>query len=163
MGSSGKTLRAVLIGSAAILLLVGSAVAQDYGPPPDDSAYPPPPPGYAVGPSEEVIVTAPRLRFREEGSGRRSMDLPPEKVSLSKVVSYSDLDLTTWDGADRLRARVDRAAHRVCAQLRDAYPFEQLSTGTRCYREAVQNGMVRANEAISSARLNAFYDYGYDD
>jgi UrcA family protein len=146
-----------------MLFLAGPALAQDYGPPPDDSAYPQQPPGYVVGPSEEVTVTAPRLRFREEGSGRRSMDLPPEKASLSKVVSFHDLDLTTWDGADRLRGRVERAAYRVCAQLRDAYPFEQLSTGTRCYRDAVQNGMVRANEAISTARLNTFYDYGYED
>jgi UrcA family protein len=161
MGSSGKGLRLALLGAtAAALFLAAPALAQDYGPY-EDGAYPPPPAEYSVGPSEEVIVTAPRLRFREEnGSGPRSLDLPPEKVSLSKAVSYRDLDLTTWDGADRLRARVVRAAHHVCAQLRDAYPFEQISTSNRCYRDAVDNALIRADEAIATARQSAFYDYG---
>ena len=163
VGPSGKAYRwALLGGAAATLLLVAPVSAQDYGPY-DDGAYPAPPVEYAAGPSEEVIVTAPRYRFREEnGSGPRSLDLPPEKVSLSKVVSYRDLDLTTWDGAGRLRDRVVRAAHHVCAQLRNAYPFEQISTSNRCYRDAVDNALVRADEAIATARQRAFYDYDYD-
>lgn len=158
VNSSRRWVRQGLLGGAAAALLFAAPAlvsAQDYGPYGDGA--------YGAGPSEEVIITAPRLRFREEGSGPRSLDLPPAKVSLSKVVSYRDLDLTTWDGADRLRGRVVRAAHGVCAQLRDAYPFEQLSTGTRCYRDAVNNGLVRADEAIATARQLAFYDYGYED
>jgi UrcA family protein len=156
VGSSRKWVCQALIGgAAAVLLCAAPALAQDYGP--GEQGL------YAAGPSEEVIVTAPRQHFREEGSGPRSLDLPPEKVSLSRAVHFGDLDLTTWDGADRLRTRVVRAARQVCGQLRDAYPFEQLSTGTRCYREAVQNALVRADEAISAARQNAFLDYGYDD
>lgn len=161
MGSSGKALRLALLSGAAAALFVATPVfAQDYGSY-DDGAYPPPTVEYAAGPSEEVIVVAPRTRFREEnGSGPRSLDLPPQKVSLSKVVSYRDLDLTTWDGADRLRARVVRAAHHVCAQLRDAYPFEQISTSNRCYRDAVDTALVRADEAIATARQVAYYGYG---
>jgi UrcA family protein len=153
VGSSGKGLRLALLGGAAgALLFAVPVLAQDYGPPPPDEG------AYAAGPSEEVIITAPRLRFREEqGSGPRSLDLPPEKVSLSKVVSYRDLDLTTEDGGDRLRARVVGAAHHVCAQLRDAYPFEQLSTARRCDREAVDNALLRADGAIAAARQVPFY------
>lgn len=163
VGSSSKSCRfALLGGAAATLILAAPVMAQSYGPY-DDGAYRAPPVEYVTGPSEEVIVTAPNLRFREEnGSGARSLDLPPEKVSLSKAVSYRDLDLTTWDGAGRLRDRVVRAAHHVCAQLRDAYPFEQISTSNRCYRDAVDNALVRADEAIATARQLALYDYDYD-
>jgi UrcA family protein len=136
---------------AAIGLSVAAtaAPAQDYGPPP--GAYPEPP--------ESVIVTAPRRPyFREEGSGPRLVNMPPEKISLSMDVRYDDLDLVSWGGARELRWRVSEAAHQVCGQLREAYPFRQLQ-GTRCYRDALENGLIRANEAISTARHYAWYGY----
>jgi UrcA family protein len=139
--------------AAAGLIASGSvALGQDYGPPPP-GAYPEPP--------ETIIVTAPPVpRFREEGSGPRLVNLPPEKVSLSTNVRYDDLNLATWDGARQLRWRVRDAAHQVCGELRDAYPLRQLQ-GTRCYRDAVENGLIRADEAISTARYRAWY--GYED
>jgi UrcA family protein len=153
--SSPARTAALLAGAAGMLFLAAPALAQDYGPPPDEGAY-------ASGPPEEVIVQAPRLRFRAEQSGPRSLDLPPEKVSLSTAVRYDDLDLASWEGARELRARVHRAAHHVCGQLADAFPVYQLN-GTRCYRDAVENGLIRADEAISTARQNYVYGYGYED
>lgn len=111
------------------------------------------------GPPEEVIVTAPRpalRRFREQGG---NMDMPPERVSLSTRVSYRDLDLLSPQGAHALRARVVRAAYRVCRHLDDAYPFERLSTSTPCEREAVENALIRADEAINAAREDYVYSF----
>jgi UrcA family protein len=140
------------IALAAAGLGVGAtaALAQDYGPPP---------PGAYVAPPEDVIVVAPHVpRFREEGSGPRLVNMPPEKISLSTNVRYDDLDLVSGGGARELRWRVSEAAHHVCGELREAYPLRQLQ-GTRCYRDALENGLIRANEAIATARHYAWYGY----
>jgi len=135
---------------AALLLASASASAQGYG-------YG----GYYSGPAdEEVIVTAPPERFREQGFGPRSLDFPPERVSLSRAVHYGDLDLRTWRGASELRRRVVYTAHGICGELRDAYPFHRLSTSNRCERDAVENGLVRADAAIRDAGWG--YVYGYE-
>jgi UrcA family protein len=136
LNSAAAGIAAVVLGAAA------PAFAQDYGP------------------TEEVIVTAPPPAFQEEYSGRQSLTMPPEKVSLSQRVRYDDLDLTTGQGAHELRRRVVHAAREVCGTLREAYPFHQLTSARRCYPEAVRNALVHANEAISDARES--YVYGYE-
>ena len=118
--SSLKPIQCALLAVAAGLLLgAGPAAAQGYG-------------GYGPtaysGPPEEVIVIAPRERFREQGG---SLDIPPDKVSLSTRVRYDDLDLLSWDGAQALRARVREAARHVCRHLAEAYPFQRLSTSLK--------------------------------
>lgn len=116
---------------------------------------------YAAAPAnEEVIVTAPRLHFREQGSGLRALDFPPEKVSLSTTVRFDDLDLTSWQGVSELRRRVRHAARAVCGELYEAYPFERLTTSTPCYRDAVENGLLRADSAAREAGLSIIYDLG---
>ncbi|MBV9570602.1 MAG: UrcA family protein [Alphaproteobacteria bacterium] len=132
------------------LLLAIPAGAQEY------VAY-----GAYGGPPEEVIVTAPRERFREQGSGLRSFAFPPEKVSLSQNVRYDDLDLATWDGAGELHRRVRHAARAVCGELREAYPFQSLTSAPNCYRQAVESGLVRADAAIVRAHAGSYY-YGYE-
>ncbi len=138
---------ALVVGAAVSLMAAAPAFAQDYGPY-DDEAYP-------AGPTEEVIVAAPRPIFPE---GQR-LNGPLQKVSLTTAVPYNDLDLRTHSGARELRFRVRTAARDVCAQLTEAYPVYQLN-GTSCYRGAVENGLVRANAAISDARLSYYYGYG---
>ena len=143
-----KSIHCALLAAAAGLLLgAGPAAAQDYG-------------GYGPsaysGPPEDVIVVAPRERFREQGG---SLDLPPAKVSLSTRVRYDDLDLLSWDGEQTLRARVREAARHVCRHLAEAYPFQRLSTSPSCYRETVENGLLRADQAINSARDDFLYGY----
>lgn len=140
---------AVLAATAGLIVFATPAASQPVG-------------AYAYnGPPEEVIVTAPRPalrphRFREEGG---NLDMPPERVSLSTPVRYNPRDLLTPEGAERLRARVVRAAHRVCARLEDTYPFERLSTSEPCEREAVNNALVRADEAINAAREDYVYSF----
>ena len=142
----------MVLAAAVGLSFATPAAAQEYG-----YSYGPP------GPTEEVIVTAPRSTFREDyGSGARSLDLPPQKVSLSQAVRFDDLDLATWDGAAELRHRVRAAAHRVCRDLLEAYPLHQVN-GSNCYRDAVRDGLVRADEAIATVQsYRGGYGYVYD-
>lgn len=145
------TLSSGLLFSVACVLSVASAHAQPYG------SYGPYGPAYQSGPPEQVEVIAPRFREAPE----QKLNGPLERVSLSTAVPYSDLDLATREGARELRRRVRDAAWNTCSQLADAYPVYQLN-GTHCYREALDNALVRADAAITSARVDyrqAYYEY----
>ncbi|MBL6853252.1 MAG: UrcA family protein [Alphaproteobacteria bacterium] len=123
--------------TAALVMSAVAAQAQDanYNP----AAYTPPD-------TEEVIVTAPDIRMeRNPAAGL------PGKATLSRTVSYSDLDLGTVGGARTLRARVRETARDICDTLRDAYPLRQ-QPGTSCYRDALKDAMPRADAAIRDAR-----------
>lgn len=129
-----------LAASAAGALLAGSAaLAQDtdnY----NEAAY-------SADPTEQVIVVAPDIR--EDRSGAFGL---LNKVSMSRPVSYHDLDLTTRDGARELRDRVRDTARDICQQLAEEYPYKQQPGSTKCYEGALKNGMVRADAAIRQAR-----------
>jgi UrcA family protein len=142
----------LLAGAATLALAAAPASAQGYGPYGDD-------PGYDNGPPEDVIVTAPHFR-----SETAPLNAPLEKVSLSTHVPYSDLDLASRSGARELRLRVREAARQVCGELADAYPVYQMN-GTSCFKTALENGLVRANAAITTARQQARDEYyeGYED
>jgi len=101
---------------------------------------------------ESVIVTAPD--FRVEGNPMRNV---PEKISLSTQVRTDDLDLNSWRGQRTLRWRVRDAAQDVCTQLYQAYPLHELQ-GTSCYKQALEDGMLRANVAIRDARYRRYED-----
>ncbi|HWD50724.1 MAG TPA: UrcA family protein [Rhizomicrobium sp.] len=138
-------LKALVLGGAAAVALTMSASAQDYGRY-DDASY---------QTQEEIQVTAPRYH----ADGTQKLNGTLEKMSLSTPVSYSDLDLRSRNGARELRARIRDAAADTCAQLADAYPVQQLQ-GTNCYKTALNDGLTKADEAISDARIRARYaDY----
>jgi UrcA family protein len=128
----------LLAGVFGAALAASSAGAQEYGPPP----------GYQSGPPESVIIEAPR--FHADSS---RLNGPMESASLSNAVSYADLDLRTRYGARQLHRRVWEAAHDMCGQLADAYPVYQLN-GTSCVKTAYENGIVRADAAISDVRVS---------
>ena len=141
-------LKAFIFGSAATLALTMSASAQDYGRY-DQASY---------QTQEEIQVTAPRYH----ADGTQRLNGPLEKVSLSTPVSYSDLNLLSRSGARELRARIRDAAADTCAQLADACPVRQMQ-GTNCYKTALNDGLTKADEAISDARVRARYaDYRHD-
>ncbi len=97
----------------------------------------------------EVVVSAPRVREQRDGT------LRPGRMVASRSVGFSDLDLRSRDGAHELRNRVREAADDICGGLSDSYPADAGDYGT-CYREAVRNGLVRANAAIVDARHYAY-------
>ena len=130
-------LRSALM-TGAFVLAAAQASAQDYGPPP--------------GP-EEVPVIAPRIHVEPS----KRIDGTPEKLTMSVNVRYDDLNLRTRDGARELRLRVRESARDVCRELFETYPAYQMP-GTNCYKDAVQDALVHADEAISDARDTRSYN-----
>lgn len=137
---------ALLAGALAVTALPAAAQSGPYG-------YPGP---YSAGPTESVIVVAPR--FHAEST---PLNGPMERVSYSGTVRYDDLDIATYGGARELRRRVYEEARTVCGRLREAYPVHTLNSSRSCYRDALDNGLVKADAAITSARQAYWYGYGY--
>jgi UrcA family protein len=100
---------------------------------------------------ESITVTAPH--FRNEPM---RLNGPLESVSLSGQVRYDDLDLRSWRGARELKMRVRDEAQDICTRIAEAYPVRE-APGTSCYKSALKDGLIHADEAISDAR-----SYGYD-
>jgi UrcA family protein len=119
--------------ASAVALAASSAVAQDYNGP------------------ESVTVTAPHFR-----ADSTPLNGPLERVSLSGVVRYDDLNLQTRGGASQLRWRVREQARAICTNLAEAYPVYQAN-GASCYKTALDNALVKADEAIQDARDNDSY------
>lgn len=130
--SKAAALKVVFFASAIGLMTASYATAQDYAPP--------------GGPGEEVTVTAPHYNFEQT-----RLNSTFGRVSLSVPVRYDDLNLRTRHGARQLRVRVTSAARDVCTNLASVYPVYQLN-GTQCYKAALENAMLRADEAIDTAR-----------
>lgn len=131
---------------AGAMLAASAAMAQDYG--------------YQNGPPEEVIVVAPDY-FAHPAYPSNQLGRPPEQTTLSMPVSYSDLDLSTREGAHELRARVRDAAHDICSELASRYPV-RMANSEPCYKKAMESGLNRAESAIREARYDyreARYDY----
>ena len=102
--------------------------------------------GYDNRSTETIEVYGPRLRVE-----RAPMNGPVERISLSRLVRFDDLDLRTASGVRELRLRIRDTAHDICAQLADAYPVPEASDTSR-YRTALRNAQLRADEAINDAR-----------
>lgn len=129
-------IRTTLLAAGAFgVLATTAAVAQDY---------------YETAPGEEVIVVAPDY-YAHRPYPSNVLGRPPETTTLSTSVSYSDLDLTTRDGAYELRARVRDAARDICSELASRYPI-RMAESEPCLKNAIGSGLNRANMAISEER-----------
>jgi UrcA family protein len=109
--------------------------------PPADTYYAPRPvytdPGTTVG---EVVVVAP---YRHRSERDPATGAPIERVSASRVVHYSDLDLTTDWGVHQLHFRILRAAQDACDSLDRHY--QVMEPGDReCVSNAVRDAMHQA-------------------
>jgi len=121
--------------SALVLALASAPVsAQQY----DGPVY--------TGPTEEVIVRPPRYYSEDTPVG-----VEPKQISLTQEVRSDDLDLRTEEGAHALRVRVRETARHVCARLAREFPVT-YTNATSCYREAVDDAMYQADNAIGAAR-----------
>ncbi len=98
---------------------------------------------------EKVVIVAARNRIERSRFGGKVRN-----VSLSRVVRFDDLDLSTSWGRAELRTRVRVMAGNLCSQLARRYPIE-ASRGSPCYREALDKAMRRAEDVIADSR----YDY----
>lgn len=113
-----------------------------------------------AGEPPEIIVHARRpVQIETRDLGRRAPDgAPIQLVTLKRTVSYADLDLTSANGAEKLRERVRAAATASCQQLQTLYPVGDSTvpgdtqTNQDCIRNAIDSAMPGADAAIAAAR-----------
>ena len=144
--------RIALLGSAIMsaALLCGAAKAQDY----DrydrsyDRSYDAPSYDNRAG---ETIIVRPydydRIEKRQL-TGRINGEVNPTEYSLSRPVSYSDLDLTRDADYLELKARVRDTAIDLCAELDARVPGLRgdPSADRECVRTATRNAMREVAE-----------------
>ena len=129
---------AVLLGGA------GAASAQYYSPSYEDRYY--------DGDTETVIVRPyyyNRIEKRQL-AGRVNGEVNPTEYSLSRPVSFSDLDLTRDDDFLELRARVRDTARDLCYELDARIP--DLRGDTSADRECVRKATRDAMRAVLNHR-----------
>jgi UrcA family protein len=127
--------RATFAGALAASLFCGAAVAQDY---------------YTDARGETVIVRPNRhplgvIQHEQRLGGGHSGSLYSERVSLSRAVSYSDLDLSRTADYRRLEVRVRNTARRICAQLSDQQSLNAFDRDIdpSCVNNAVRGAMAQ--------------------
>lgn len=100
---------------------------------------------------EEITITAPRVVHETIVAGRSpSTGAPIEETTISRVITFKDLDLTKSSGAEALRSRVRQTARDLCAELDKLYPFE--TRDPMCVRTSSDRAMVQAENAIAEAK-----------
>jgi UrcA family protein len=99
---------------------------------------------------EEVTVTAPRQVHQTYVVGRSpSTGAPIEVTTISRAVSYADLDLSKPSGAAELRSRIDDTAKGLCKELDKLYPMEPKDRS--CVKKAADGAMEQADKVIAAA------------
>lgn len=84
-----------------------------------------------------VTVQAPRVVHKSAGVGANGLAL--EQLSLTREVSFADLNLDTPEGKVALHDRIRSNAREACQQLAALYPF---SIFTDDVQTCVQNAML---------------------
>ena len=100
---------------------------------------------------EEVIVTAPRI-LRRETIDRSIGGGTVEQVTLTRRVSYADLDLKKPADVDELGRRVDAMAHEACQLLVDIKPVADAEPSeSECIRRAIAGAKTQVDAAVTAA------------
>ena len=83
--------------------------------------------------------------------GSASAAQPPLVVTNApfKVVSYSDLNLASQSGQDRLTSRIRSAARDICLE-NNIDEVKVTAARRHCYSAAVKDGLSQMNEAIAA-------------
>lgn len=103
---------------------------------------------------EQVTVQGSRVT---KGAVATSNGVPVDEVTLSRHVSFGDLDLSTHSGALEMEKRINLTAEATCKELERLYPIG-TGDGTSCIKRAVSGAMLQARAAIAAAekaRLSA--------
>ena len=82
--------------------------------------------------------------------GRSAYGTPIEEVTLTRRVSYADLDLSKTAGAAELEKRVNQTAKDACKELDNRYPFEP-KMADECMRSATKMAMDQVHAAVTKA------------
>ena len=102
----------------------------------------------AYGQAMEVVTVE---AVREIIVGKSPIGAPIKELSIRSRVSYSDLDLTTADGAAALEKRVNDTAVSTCKELKVQIPAEG-STEEKCVKEALDGAAPQVAAAIEAAK-----------
>jgi UrcA family protein len=76
------------------------------------------------------------------------------RETLSRPVSYADLDLVLHADVLELQNRVRRMAKAICDQLHDTHPFT-ISHSDACVRQAVKEASSQVQNAVAEAANGA--------
>ena len=130
---------------AAALAVAGSAVPMAPALAQPDSQ---------VGSAQEVTVVAPKVARHHYAGGARFAGAPIEVVSLTKTVSFADLDLTKQGDVATFQARVQATAQAACGDLEIKYPstyYVPVPADQSCVQTASDQAMALAKEVIAAA------------
>jgi len=83
-----------------------------------------------------------------------SSGVPTEEVTVTRRVSYADLDLKKYSDVQALKQRVKEAAKLACKQIDTLYPQEQSDTRS-CIGQSVAEADRQVDEAIAAAQGHA--------
>jgi UrcA family protein len=104
---------------------------------------------------EEIAVVAPYQVQREVVQRGTSTRAPVELVSLTRHVSYADLDLALHADVMELEQRVHDMAETACKQLSDTFPAVESesreSDMPKCVEKAVAGAMTQVDKAAAMA------------
>lgn len=107
--------------------------------------------------SEQVIVVAPYITHETQatmsGAGNKGVY---DVHTLTKNVSYADLDLSRSSGANELVQRINDTAKESCDQLKAQFrdpPHAPVTTDQECIKTATGQAIEVANLLIDRARV----------
>ncbi len=82
--------------------------------------------------------------------------IPIEQVTLTRHVSYRDLNLHTPAGTAELDRRIEATAKEACNQLKTLYPLDMWDTDNRqCINGAVGRAMQQAKNLEATGHGNS--------
>ena len=97
----------------------------------------------------EITVTAPRL-VTKRVVGRTPAGSEVELVSLTRRVSYADLNLALHTDVTQLETRIDAIAKQACEDLAKMYPLSDPKTPD-CVHEAVRSAKPQLDTVVAAA------------
>jgi UrcA family protein len=105
----------------------------------------------AEQPEDQLVISSARSSGLAHGSTSRGSE---QIISLSRRVSYADLNLGTYSGSQEIEARVRSTAKSLCEKLDQMYPTSDINTKT-CVRNTVAKGMADVRAAMVAADKKA--------
>jgi UrcA family protein len=142
-----NTLSTVTARSVTISGLVAFALAAGFAAPAAAAPAAPQaaPPSAQV--TEELIIRAPdvvRRPLPRNGPGTPPGLTNPEIISLTRAVSYEDLDLSRASDVQEMQRRIGNTARDICQELTRRYPrqnAEYVYSANDCVKKATDDGL----------------------
>jgi UrcA family protein len=106
-------------------------------------------------PLEEITVVAPYHVEHKVVGRSSSTGAPIETISLSRPVSYSDLDLSKPIDVTVLENRVKQVAKESCKELEKIYPdlmYTPSPSNQNCLKSATEEAMDQVRKATYAAQ-----------